>query len=228
MIRRRHTAAAVLVLAAGCGPDAERPEFAAHAVDGATLPGVYAGRFPCANCAGIDVTLWLVDDGVFFMRQDVITDEAPPERVHAWGHWLWNPTDAVAILEGRGPERELAYDGKGHLVMATFSDTPHVLERASDAGDFSDAVQLQGVYAPGRYGDAVVECVTGLVLAVTEDAGARILRSRHRAISKPEVPALVTVEGRFLWPEPEERTGYSVAVSELVSMRPRTTCDGAL
>ena len=82
----------------------------APAVDLGTLPGVYAGVFPCLDCPGIDTRLWLRPDGAFFMRQDRRAAEgADVERTHAFGLWAWDSGDGELILRGRGPERRFHY-----------------------------------------------------------------------------------------------------------------------
>jgi hypothetical protein len=46
------------------------------------LPGVYAGAFPCSNCQTIAATLWIRDDGRFFLRQSYVgAAQGPDDKV---------------------------------------------------------------------------------------------------------------------------------------------------
>ena len=65
----------------------------------ATLVGVYAGRFPCSNCAAIEATLWLRPDGRFFPELARTLAE-----VHARGmahNDLSKPENVLVRADGR-------------------------------------------------------------------------------------------------------------------------------
>jgi copper homeostasis protein (lipoprotein) len=191
--------------------------------DPTTLPGIYAGTFPCGNCPGIDVRLWLRNDGVFFMRQDYrATDEDPVERVHALGHWAWDSAAPALVLRGQGPERRFSYE-EPLLKMHTLGEQP-VLERDDGAGPFSDRLPLQGEYVSA--GDGVgtfSECVTGLRLRVNDDARGRDLRRRHRAVSPADRPALVSIDAH-LAESASTPADEVLIVDRFVALQPGSDC----
>jgi len=56
----------VIALLGGCSDESDRDTSAV--LPEASLPGVYAGVFPCDGCPGIAATLWLRTDGRFFFQ----------------------------------------------------------------------------------------------------------------------------------------------------------------
>ena len=211
---------AVLLLSA-CG-EQDAPSGSVAPPDPATLPGVYAGTFPCGNCPGIDVRLWLRDDGVFFMRQDYqATDQSPMERVHALGRWAWDSAAPALVLRGQGPERRFSYR-EPLLTMHTLGERP-VLERDDAAGPFTDRLPLQGEYVSGGNAGMFAECISGLRLPVQEDSRGRDLKRRHRAVSPADRPALVSIEAHVA------DSGSAAAqeiliVDRFLALRPSSDC----
>src|SRR6185503_4980837 len=66
--------ALLAALQAGCDRDVQE-KTEPRAQMPTRIAGVYAGEFPCSNCAAIEATLWLRPDGRFFLRQR-FTDDA--------------------------------------------------------------------------------------------------------------------------------------------------------
>lgn len=222
---RRKALLALLMYAAllaACGGGGRAPAADDRGSEPVILRGVYAGTFPCGNCAGIAVRLWLRDDGVFFMREDFLAAEgAGTDRVHALGRWHWDSGESLLILSGRGPERRYAYTEPGRLEMLTFSGQPHILDREPDGSSFTDRVRLEGEYVSDAGNESFRECITGLKLPLRDDRGRRVLRTRHRNITKPAIPALASVDAHLVYEGPTEL----LAVEELLWMRPGTVCE---
>ena len=93
---------AATILIGGCSSDGESP---ADSRD-ASLPGVYSGTFPCANCPGIHTTLWLRADGRFFIRQNYL-EATDSESITTYNLGRWTPIARGRIVElrGAGPKR---------------------------------------------------------------------------------------------------------------------------
>src|SRR5512143_799549 len=143
----RSLAALVLlgVVVAGCdrgrGDDADAPTPAP-----ATLPGVYAGQFPCSNCTGVGATLWLRDDQRFFFRQSFTGGQGAvgTEMTYALGRWSWDEHAAEVVLRGAGPERRLAVLDADRLRLRVASPVEHVLARDATDPAFKDRLRLDG------------------------------------------------------------------------------------
>jgi hypothetical protein len=192
-------------------------------LDPSTLPGVYAGTFPCANCPGIEVRLWLRTDGVFFMRQDYqSTDDGPAERVHASGHWAWDSAAPALVLRGQGPERRFSYQDP-LLKLHTVGGEQPVLERDAAADPFTDRLPLQGEYVSAGDAGTLSECVTGLRFRVDDDPRGRDLRRRHRAVSPADRPALVSIEAHLVDSGPDA-PHETLAVDRFLALSPSGNC----
>jgi copper homeostasis protein (lipoprotein) len=207
---------ASLTLAA-CGESGSHSE-PAPAVDLSTLPGVYAGVFPCQNCPGIDARLWLRPDGAFFMRQDHRAAEGVDvERTHAFGRWAWDAGGGELVLRGRGPERRFHYAERALRMLVP--GVPHVLERDEAPLPFTDRVTFEGQYESSAGSGTVTECATGLRFAVRDDASGRNLRRRHRGISPANHAVWVSIEAHLVFGPAE-----ILAVDRVLAMRPSHDC----
>lgn len=221
---------ALLLLGVACTEQASAPSDVAP-VDVASLPGVYEGEFPCANCLSVGVRLWLLSGGIFFLRQDYegAADE-PVERVHGRGTWSWNAAEGVLVLAGPGPLRRFAYDAPSTLRLLTPAAGPHVLEESPAQEAFTDSMLWEGEFTSNPDGDGdgraagrFRDCVTGLRIGVVDDARGRDLRRRHRGVSQAQRPVLVSVRARLTADRPQE-VAASLLVEELLAIRPAGAC----
>ncbi|MDF2152978.1 copper resistance protein NlpE [Vibrio sp. CAU 1672] len=79
------------------------PEAPAIAVDSAhnarnalDWNGTYTGRLPCADCAGINVSLTLNQDGTYLLLQSYIDQESGATTSE--GHFQWNEAGSIVTL----------------------------------------------------------------------------------------------------------------------------------
>jgi hypothetical protein len=195
------------------------------------LAGVYAGEFPCSNCAAIEATLWLRADGRFFLRQRFIDDaessvgetSQPPTSTYGLGRWLWDDIAAELVLRGAGPERRLLVRDAEHLELRVASPTAHVLTRAHSEPPFEDRLPLKGESAITANGATFKECLTGLELPVVTDAGAyRRLRNHHRELNARGKTALTVVEGHFV--TDTAATSERLVIDQFISLKPGAGC----
>jgi copper homeostasis protein (lipoprotein) len=216
------------LLCASCDEPASIPARAAPP-DLGGLRGVYEGTFPCANCPGIDIRLWLREDGVFFLRQEYLAAEpAPADRVHALGRWRWDADESRLVLDGRGPQRKFAYSGNDRITLQTLSPVDHVLIRQRDDSPFLDSIMLDGEITTASEPTIFRECVTGLSLPIRRDAGDRDLRRQHRRLSSPDVAALVVIQGRLDYADPSAPEAAVLVVEQTVSIRPKAQCSSPI
>lgn len=229
---RRLTAIVVLfaALQGGCDRGAgEKTEARTPMPSG--LAGVYAGEFPCSNCARIEATLWLRADGRFFLRQRFVDDadtsagKTPPmpSATYGLGRWSWDDVAAQLVLRGAGPERRLTVRDAEHLELRVTSPTEHILARDRHEPAFTDRITLDGESAVSATGATFKECLTGLELPVVVDAGAyRQLRHYHRTMNARGKVALTVVEGHLV---PGGSTSSErLVVDAFISIKPGTGC----
>jgi len=121
--RRYLTLLALLLGACGDWKDDVSPE----ALPPVTLPGVWVGVFPCDNCPGIDVRLWLRTDGRFFVEQHypaMNEESGVPTTAHGLGRWQWNAEERILVLDGEGPDRIFEQPDAETLIMSKKRHSP--------------------------------------------------------------------------------------------------------
>ena len=198
------SAALLTALLGGCGGEAA--DAPALTPQPETLGGVYAGEFPCSNCAAIEATLWLRPDGRFFLRQTLVDDDtasasqspAQPSTTFALGRWQWDEVAAQAVLRGAGPERRLLVRDEDRLELRVPSPIEHVLVRDEATPEFRDRLTIDGESAVSENGATFIECLTGLTFQVADAGAYRELRRQHRRMNARGKVALTTVEGHLV------------------------------
>src|SRR5262245_15533202 len=195
------------------------------------IAGVYAGEFPCSNCAKIEATVWLRPDGRFFLRQRFVDDAATstgkkqqtPSATYSLGRWSWDDIAAQLVLRGAGPERRLTVRDTEHLQLRVSSPTEHILARDDSEPDFRDRITLDGESVVTATGATFKECLTGLELPVVVDAGAyRQLRHYHRTMNARGKIALTVLEGHLV--SDASTTSERLVVDAFISIKPGTGC----
>jgi hypothetical protein len=220
-----------LALAAltGCARDAD--EAITMTPMPAALPGVYAGDFPCSNCASIAATLWLRPDGGFFLRQrfvDLPTQDAaqPPgaAAMFGLGRWHWDENTAQLVLRGAGPERRLVALAPDRLQLLVPSPVDHLLARDKDEPPFIDRLRLDGESTVGDRGATFTECLTGLTFAIADAGAYRELRRQHRRLNPRGNVALTTIEARLEPATTDSAMAEELVIERFVTMKPGTGC----
>jgi hypothetical protein len=227
---RRLTAilAVAATVSAGCERDTSHPREERTQMP-ATLAGVYAGTFPCSNCAAIEATLWLRTDGGFILRQKLVDDaaassSAAPEltTTYGLGRWSWDELAAEAVLRGAGPERRLVVRDDGQLQLRMASPIEHLLTRDATAPPFGDRLVLDGESAVGESGATFKECLTGLTLPVADAGAYRELRRQQRRMNPRGNAALTTLEGHLVGGG--STTGERLVVDRFIAIKPGRGC----
>lgn len=214
---------ALLLGACGDSPDAppEPPR-------SASLPGVWVGVFPCDNCPGIDVTLWLRADERFFIEQRYRAmegeDSSTPTTAYALGRWHWDAGERVLVLDGAGPDRIFERDEADTLLMRTPSPVEHRLRRNAISPAFSPTVRLSGVAR--RQGDVYVfqECLTGYELPLDTGGDYPRFRRHYRSVVPRGAAAPVELEGRFNWTA--DGAPASFRIERFITIRDEGGCTG--
>ena len=184
----------------GCEDKDEKP--VPEAPPPETLPGAWAGVFPCDNCAGIDTTLWLRPDGRFLIEQQYPPGENAGEiavAAHGLGRWRWQAEERRLVLDGRGPQRVFEWPETDILLMQSDSPLEHRLERNGGTTDFPVTIRMTGLARPQGEGFVFTECLTGY--AVPFETGGdypRFARQFKNVVPRGE-DAPVELDGRFAW-----------------------------
>ena len=181
---------------AACGSDSEtegEPE---------KLPapnvGVYSGTFPCDGCPGIPTTIWLRDDGNYFLEQIYQADGAT-ESVTSLGRWTWHTESETLELRGAGPHRVFVRTDRQTLVMQTPSPLEHQVTRSSAPRKFDGTITLEGTISTNSQVDTFSECITGMRIPVSRGGDYASFARQYRRVAAPGSPVFVEFEGKFRW-----------------------------
>lgn len=210
-----------IALIGGCG--AEQEEESVGSLPVSSLPGVYAGSFPCDGCPGIRTTLWLRSDGRFFITQRYPAVEGRKATdTHNLGRWQWIESEKALALDGAGPTRTFSRPDADTLVMRTHSDLEHRLSRESTSRDFSSTIRMAGMMNPGGGGASFSECLTGLVMPVEKNREYTRFRHQYRRLGARGRPSHVVLEGRLQWSGGDAK---SMTIERFITIKPDADCD---
>ena len=193
-------------------------------IDLSRLPGLYSGTYPCSNCPGIDVRLWLRSDGGYFLRQNYLaTEDVDDHLSYGTGRWFWSMDAGLLTLQGRGPQRRFAYSDGGRLDLyppptlehSLFVETPQVV--------FTESFRMEGEYVATRGSETFTECLTGIQFSLNDGGERQKMRRQHRLLSLPQLPALTVIQAQIS-SSYDQTTLEPLAVERLLSMKPNTEC----
>ena len=211
----------LVVLIGGCGDSSDSDVPAA--LTEASVPGVYAGVFPCDGCPGIASTLWLHSAGRFFFRQSYPADDAN-EATAAYSLGRWSPVDDEPAIElrGAGPRRVFVRLGPDTLVMRTDSELEHRLTRDPAETEFSDTIRMVGMMRLQGAGATFTECWTDFMAPVSKGGDFARFRHQYRSAVQPGQAAYVELEGRFSWSV--DGALQSLIIERFITIRSNGSC----
>ena len=188
----------VIALLGGCSDDSDRDSSAE--LPETSLPGVYAGVFPCDGCPGITATLWVRADGRFFFRQRYPEDDSLDAMdAYNLGRWSLIADGRVIELSGAGPRRTFVRTDRDTLLMQTDSDLEHRLTRDPSKNGISATIRMAGMMRMVGGSASFTECLTGFVAPVSKGGDFARFRHQHRSSGRGSEPSFVELEGRFSW-----------------------------
>ena len=219
------TVCACLALSACGGADELATESALTPMP-PTLPGMYAGVFPCSNCAAIDAVLWLREDYGFVFRQRYLSESGAPDGPDAFaiGQWQWDETRAELALRTAGPERRFRLVAEDRLEWLVAASAPHLLQRDVTAPPLSESMPVKGVAVVTGAAATFRECLSQIERAVATDAGLAELRRQHRAFSPRGRPALTSVYAHLGRESRGEAASEVWAIDRVERVNPDETC----
>lgn len=224
-------AALALLLACSVPPDGrDAPAGGPPRLD---APATFAGRLPCADCPGIELTVTLLADGTFRLRQ-VRLGEAPPTPVHDLGTWVEESPGSLVLRGSEAPWRLRAFDGDSLRVVDAGGGTidpegAPTLVRSQALDPVDDVQPLRGMYAPAAGGARFTECRTGSPFRVAPEGDAPALHEAYLDAGPPAgEPLLVTLRGRLLRRPATQGGDLDVLVIEGFERAwPGVGCEGA-
>ena len=222
-----------LTLTAGCaassGPDRQPPPAGAGRI---VAPATYTGRLPCADCPGIRLTLTLLPDSTFRLRQ-IYQDR--PAVFYNLGRWSVEVNGTRLLLGGgANPTQRFQIVGADSLRMLDSLGRPieslvsYSLVRAPRVDPVRDTMRLHGMYTYMADAGRFTECRSGSTFPVAQvGANVALERAYGQARTAPGAPLLVAFRGHFEQrPAMEgDRPMEHVVVDSVEHVSPGATCD---
>lgn len=165
----------------------------------------YQGVLPCADCSGLDTSLFLEKDGTFVLKQVYRGSRDGDQAMAEYG--LWQRTADKLVLTStdgtkryfhpRGNDMELL-DATGVPIESSFN---YVL-KAMDAALPTTPMKVRGMYiseANAQEGTlragSLQDCATGKNFPVTYNIA--LAQGYQRAIAEPGKPIYVEIRAHF-------------------------------
>ena len=161
----------------GCNNRAEVDTLSpAQAAELKPMPQSWRGVLPCADCEGIETSLFLEKDGTWVMNERYLGAREEPSSFASYGTWA-RTADKLVLTDSKGEKSY--YRAKGDaLEMLDREGNPieSQFNYMADAATFTD-------------------CATGKRFMVANNA--ELERSYLAARGHSEKPVLLSVEGHF-------------------------------
>ncbi|MCU6667277.1 envelope stress response activation lipoprotein NlpE [Enterobacteriaceae bacterium H4N4] len=203
-------AAGALLVLMGCHNRTEVQALgSSHAEALKPMQQSWRGVLPCADCEGIETSLFLETDGSWVMNQHYQGAKAPSSFA-TYGSWA--RTADKLVLTATDGEKHYFHAKGAALEMLDREGNPidsqlnYTLEPASAALP-STPMAMRGMYFYMADAAIFTDCMTGKKVSVTNNA--QLERDYAAARGSDSKPLLLTVDGHFTL-EPNPDSGESV------------------
>ena len=157
----------------------------------------WRGVLPCADCEGIETSLFLEKDGTWVMNQHYQGAKAP-STFASYGTWA-RTADKLVLTDTAGEKRYFRAKGVG-LEMLDMQGNPIVSQFNYTLAPITAALPATPMAMRGMYfymADAAIftDCATGKKVSVANNA--QLERDYAAARGNDTKPVLLTVDGHF-------------------------------
>jgi copper homeostasis protein (lipoprotein) len=157
----------------------------------------WRGVLPCADCEGIETSLFLEKDGTWVMNQHYQGAKAP-STFASYGTWA-RTADKLVLTDTAGEKRYFRAKGEG-LEMLDMQGNPIVSQFNYTLAPITAALPATPMAMRGMYfymADAAIftDCATGKKVSVANNA--QLERDYAAARGNDTKPVLLTVDGHF-------------------------------
>lgn len=165
-------------------------------------PVTYAGKLPCADCPGIQLTVTLLPDSTYRLRQ---VYEERPAVSHQLGRWSVDEKGTrLTLSSGASRAQRFEIVGADSLRMVDAEGNPiqsklnYGLGRLARVDPIRDTMDLRGTYVYMADAGRFTDCGSGASFPVAKvGANAALERAYGEARTEPGAPALVVLRGHF-------------------------------
>ena len=170
----------------------------AQAAELKPMPQSWRGVLPCADCEGIETSLFLEKDGTWVMNERYLGAREEPSSFASYGTWA-RTADKLVLTDSKGEKSYYRAKGdalemldrEGNPIESQFNYT---LEAAQSSLPMTP-MTLRGMYFYMADAATFTDCATGKRFMVANNA--ELERSYLAARGHSEKPVLLSVEGHF-------------------------------
>ncbi|QLN18030.1 envelope stress response activation lipoprotein NlpE [Escherichia coli] len=183
----------------GCNNRAEVDTLSpAQAAELKPMPQSWRGVLPCADCEGIETSLFLEKDGTWVMNERYLGAREEPSSFASYGTWA-RTADKLVLTDSKGEKSYYRAKGdalemldrEGNPIESQFNYT---LEPAKSSMPMTP-MTLRGMYFYMADAATFTDCATGKRFMVANNA--ELERGYLAARGNSEKPVLLSVEGHF-------------------------------
>lgn len=158
----------------------------------------YQGLLPCADCSGLDTSLFLDEDGTFVLQETYRGAKDGDQTFASYGTWA-RTADKLVLTESNGEKRYFHPEGK-QLRMLDRSGAPIVSQLNYVLSPVTKALPKTPMPLTGLYtymADAAVfkDCATGKTFPVTNNIA--LEQGYLKAQRAPGEPVFLMLNGHF-------------------------------
>ncbi|HHQ6624481.1 TPA: envelope stress response activation lipoprotein NlpE [Serratia fonticola] len=158
----------------------------------------YQGLLPCADCSGLDTTLFLDQDGTFILQETYRGSRDGDSTFASYGKWA-RTADKLVLTESNGEKRYFHPEGK-QLRMLDRSGAPIVSQLNYVLSPVTKALPKTPMPLTGLYtymADAAVfqDCATGKTIPVANNIA--LEQGYLKAQRAPGEPVFLMLNGHF-------------------------------
>ncbi|EJM0810102.1 envelope stress response activation lipoprotein NlpE [Escherichia albertii] len=197
----------------GCNNRAEVEMLSpAQAAELKPMPQNWRGVLPCADCEGIETSLFLEKDGTWVMNERYLGAREEPSSFASYGTWA-RTADKLVLTDSKGEKSYYRVRGdalemldrEGNPIESQFNYT---LEPTKSSQPVTP-MTMRGMYFYMADAATFTDCATGKRVIVASDP--RLERDYLAIRDTAEKPVLLAMEGHFTLEENPD-TGESVKV----------------
>ncbi|NOQ46617.1 MAG: META domain-containing protein [Desulfobulbaceae bacterium] len=200
-------------------------------------PATFSGEIPCADCAGILITLNLRSDSIYQLRKTYLGTEDGDKAVAEMGRWRF-VADGNFIILGQKKSKLHTFaikdqdtlrllDSQGQEIPSKLN---YDLKLADQLDSFQDSVAMKGMY---RYmADAAIftDCLSKVSFPVAIEGDSVLLERAYTSTPHGKAePLLVTFKGKISMRPKMEGVGEQevVVVDRFDKIIPNKGCAGS-
>lgn len=164
----------------------------------------WRGVLPCADCAGIETSLFLEKDGTWVMNERYQGAKVPTV-IASWGTWA-RTADKLVLTDSDGEKRYFhargeqleMLDSEGKAISSSFNYTLSPVKASLP----TTPIAMKGMYFYMAEAAVFTDCATGRRFAVSSNA--QLERDYAAARDGEQKPVLLVAQAHFsLEPNPE-------------------------